>query len=92
MTAYIPRDQLLPTAKGLISRPATRRAGFVSKLAHAAATWAEHARARRELDGMSPSELRDIGITRGDIPRVFGPEFAREYANRGAYPAATRRR
>jgi hypothetical protein len=29
---------------------------------------------------MSDRELRDIGITRGDIDRVLDPAFAREYA------------
>ncbi len=29
-----------------------------------------------QLNGMSDRELRDIGLTRGDLARVFDPDFA----------------
>jgi uncharacterized protein YjiS (DUF1127 family) len=45
----------------------------------------QRARERQELHGLSDMELRDIGITRGDIDRVFGPAFVREYSRRGDF-------
>lgn len=36
-----------------------------------------------ELHGADDRDLRDIGITRGDIDRIFEPSFADEYARRG---------
>jgi uncharacterized protein YjiS (DUF1127 family) len=56
------------------------KAGPLARLAHAVAVSRKRARERRELQGMSDRELRDIGITRADIDRVLGPAFAREYA------------
>jgi uncharacterized protein YjiS (DUF1127 family) len=48
----------------------------------------QRAREREELHGLSDMELRDIGITRGDIDRVFGPAFVREYSRRGDFPGS----
>ena len=50
------------------------------RLARAVGAYFRRRRERRDLQGMSDRELRDIGITRADIDRVFGPAFAREYA------------
>lgn len=38
--------------------------------------------ALNELASFSDRELADIGLTRSDIPRVFDPEFAAEFAAR----------
>ena len=51
-----------------------------ARLFHAIAAMRRRARERQALCGMSDMELRDIGITRGDIDRVFGPAFVREYS------------
>jgi uncharacterized protein YjiS (DUF1127 family) len=59
--------------------------GPLARFKHGLAALRRRVRERRELDGMSNAELRDIGITRADIPRVFGPAFAREYAMRGRF-------
>ena len=56
------------------------KAGPLTRLVRAVAALGKRARERRELQAMSDRELRDIGITRADIDRVFGPAFAREYA------------
>lgn len=49
---------------------------------------ARHA-AFAELHRTSDRELRDMGMTRGDIDRIFEPEFAAEHATRGALPVRT---
>ena len=88
MTAYSPRNTLafqVPKAfsprirSTLLGRLASRLAGLRERIAAAA-----------ELGRASDRDLRDMGITRYDTGRVFDPEFADEYANRGTY--STRRR
>jgi uncharacterized protein YjiS (DUF1127 family) len=37
----------------------------------------------RELEMMSSRELADIGLTRGDVGRVFDGDFIQEHAARG---------
>jgi uncharacterized protein YjiS (DUF1127 family) len=54
--------------------------GLRARLARAVAAHRKRRRERRELEAMSEAELRDIGITRADIGRVFGPGFVREHA------------
>jgi uncharacterized protein YjiS (DUF1127 family) len=43
----------------------------------------ERRRVIRELQDASDRELADIRLSRHDIPRVFDPEFAREWNARG---------
>lgn len=52
--------------------------------------WEQHA-TEVELRGSSDRDLRDIGITRGDIDRLFDPAFTAEFARRGE-EIPTRRR
>ncbi|MBV8459221.1 MAG: DUF1127 domain-containing protein [Acetobacteraceae bacterium] len=59
-----------------------------ARLFRAIATMRQRARERQELHGLSDTELRDIGIARGDIDRVFGPAFVREYSRRGDLPGS----
>jgi uncharacterized protein YjiS (DUF1127 family) len=63
-----------------------------ARVFRAIAAMRHRAREREELRGMSDMELRDIGITSGDIERVFGPAFVREYSRRGDLPASRNRR
>jgi uncharacterized protein YjiS (DUF1127 family) len=58
-------------------RPKT---GLLARLVRAVAVYFRRGREWRELYDMSDAELRDIGITRGDIDRVVNRDFAREYA------------
>ncbi|MGA9869052.1 MAG: DUF1127 domain-containing protein [Acetobacteraceae bacterium] len=44
-----------------------------------------------QLRNADERDLRDIGINRGDIERLFDPAFAQEYAQRGQ-PSVTPRR
>jgi uncharacterized protein YjiS (DUF1127 family) len=62
--------------------------GVLSRLVRATAAFFRRRRERRTLYQMSEAELRDIGITRADIDRVFGPEFTREFACEFALPGA----
>ena len=66
-----------------LAREVRAETGLRARLVHAIAAHRKRRRERRELDAMSDAELRDIGITRADIGRVFGPGFVREYATLG---------
>lgn len=71
---------------GVFSRHLRRAPQPFVRLFRAIAAMRQRARERQELGGMSDAELRDIGITRGDIDRVFGPAFVREYSRRADFP------
>ncbi len=84
MSAYRSSEYLQPVhASPMISRP--RKSGLITRILNFIGAFRDRVRERQELQGMSPVELRDIGITRGDIDRVCGPEFAHEYATRGNF-------
>lgn len=59
-------------------------------IGQALVTWPERRRTYEELRALTDRELADIGMTRGDIARVFDPEFQlparREAANAGKRP------
>jgi uncharacterized protein YjiS (DUF1127 family) len=44
------------------------------------ATFFRHGAVLAELRGMSDHELADIGLSRGQVHRVFDPAFAREHS------------
>lgn len=66
---------------GLSSEPrAHRPAGVGAKLVAAVRWFAELPRRQavlEELSALSDRELSDIGLNRGDLPRVFDPAFAK---------------
>jgi uncharacterized protein YjiS (DUF1127 family) len=66
---------------GLTSEPrAHRPAGVGAKLLAAVRWFAELPRRQavlEELSALSDRELADIGLNRGDLPRVFDPAFAK---------------
>ena len=43
---------------------------FLSQLVHAFHQWRRYNESLRELNRLGDHELADIGLTRGDIPRV----------------------
>jgi uncharacterized protein YjiS (DUF1127 family) len=62
-----------------------RKHGFASWIAARAAafrTWRENARALAELSGMSDRELFDVGLTRGDLHRVFDDRLNQDLLER----------
>lgn len=62
-----------------------RRHGFASWIAARVAayrTWRENARALAELGSMSDRELYDIGLTRGDVRRMFDGRFNQDLLER----------
>lgn len=66
---------------------AEKSGGFANWLAGRIAAfraWREQEVALNELAGMTDRELADIGLTRGDVGRVFAPEFREEMACRSA--------
>ena len=42
--------------------------------------WVRRQATFAEMEGMSDRELADIGLTRGDVPRVFDPAFVVDHA------------
>ncbi len=73
------KDQPAPS-RTLLRRLADRFARFRARYAAIAV-----------LRRTSDRELRDMGITRADIGRVFDATFADEYARRGLPPVKPRR-
>jgi uncharacterized protein YjiS (DUF1127 family) len=62
-----------------------RRHGFASWIAERVSTfqaWRQNARALAELSGMSDRELFDVGLTRGDLVRVFDDRLNRDLMER----------
>ena len=47
--------------------------------------WHQRQDALAELEMMSERELMDIGLNRGDLHRVFQPEFNQDLLRRGVY-------
>jgi uncharacterized protein YjiS (DUF1127 family) len=47
----------------------------IAAIGTAIVTWPERRAAYDALRALSDRELEDIGLTRGDIPRVFDPAF-----------------
>lgn len=45
-----------------------------------ARTWVSRQATLAEMGSMSDRELADIGLSRGDLPRVFDAEFVAEHA------------
>jgi len=66
-----------------LARQVRVETGPRARLLRAFAAYAKRRRERRELEAMSDAELRDIGITRYDIGRVFDPGFVRDDAAPG---------
>jgi uncharacterized protein YjiS (DUF1127 family) len=66
----------------------------IAAVATAVVTWPDRRRTYENLRGLTDRELADIGLTRGEISRVFEPEFrmnTRAAANSNAAPAAGNR-
>jgi uncharacterized protein YjiS (DUF1127 family) len=59
------------------------RPGLLARLSAGIAARLRREAERRELYSLSAEDLHDIGINRGDIPRLFAPSFAQERAARG---------
>ena len=55
--------ELTPAIKGLTKM-------FLNHLVSAYQQWRRYNQSLRELNRLGDNELRDIGLTRGDIPRV----------------------
>jgi uncharacterized protein YjiS (DUF1127 family) len=56
---------------------------FLTHLVGVFRQWRRYNQSLRELNRLGDRELADIGITRGDIHRVFDPAFAAEHRARG---------
>lgn len=69
--------------------PVQRKGGVRKWLAgrvSAFAAWRRHQEALHQMEMMTDRELADIGLNRGDLPRVFDPAFAAERARARNYP------
>jgi len=84
MTARFAKDQMsfvMPASFSAAqpARRASQPASFASRFAAMLQWVAEMPRRRAvidELSALSDHELADIGLTRGDVGRVFDPAFA----------------
>lgn len=73
---------LLPTAPdAAFGGWLSRAAAGIGAVAVAIWTWPDRRAAYERLRGYTDRQLADIGLTRGDLPRVFEPGFAHEPAN-----------
>lgn len=54
----------------------------LAAMAQGVKTWVARQATLTEMGAMSDRELADIGLTRGDLPRVFDAEFVADH-NRG---------
>jgi len=63
-----------PAPRGLLARFSDAVSQFIA--------WNRDLEARAELNGLSDYELRDMGLTRSDLPRVFEPNHNRDLIDR----------
>lgn len=66
-----------------VVHPARASRGLGQRLGKAIAALRGRQAVFNELHSLTDRELADIGITRGDIHRVFDPTFAAEHRARG---------
>jgi uncharacterized protein YjiS (DUF1127 family) len=81
--SYIGPDYDPPAAP--IVRPAPRGLGRaiadgMAFLASKFGAWANRQTTMAEMGSMSDRELADIGLNRGDLPRVFDADFVADHA------------
>jgi uncharacterized protein YjiS (DUF1127 family) len=65
-----------PAPRGLLRSIADGLAAVTQRVQ----TWAVKQATLSEMDLMSERELADIGLNRGDLPRVFDPAFVADHA------------
>jgi len=85
LSATRARDE---AALGTIGRAARRAAAAFVGLVEIVAGWPRRQATYESLARLTDRELADIGLTRGDIPRVFDAEFARGANDNAARRAA----
>jgi len=69
-------------------KPSEHGAGtWLRRIVTAAAEWRQRQSVLREMQTMSDRELSDIGLSRGDLARVFDPAFAADYSRARNYIA-----
>lgn len=79
MTAHVAKEGMTFPAAGGVQGGVGGRGGAFGGRVLAAVQWVADLPRRRavleELGRLSDHELADIGLTRGDLPRVFDPAF-----------------
>jgi len=91
MTAYSPNRTMIYRMPETASFRGSEQHSLLSRLAAGLSRMRERRAAAAELRNADERDLRDMGINRGDIDRLFDPAFAQEYAERGQ-PWVTPRR
>ncbi len=61
----------------------TGLSGWLARRVAAYRTWQSKQQAAAEMAMMSDHELKDIGITRSDLDRLFDPAFNQDLVQRG---------
>jgi uncharacterized protein YjiS (DUF1127 family) len=86
--SYIDASWEEPSLRASASVRATGRksglATWLSRQISGLIAWRRDSQAIRELSAMSDRELMDIGVSRGDLPRVFQSAFNEDLRRRGA--------
>jgi uncharacterized protein YjiS (DUF1127 family) len=86
--SYIDAKWEEPELRAPAAAPAApRRAGlraWLSRRVAGLAAWRRDSQALAELSSMSDHELMDIGLNRGDLPRVFQRQFNDDLHRRGS--------
>ncbi len=60
--------------------------GWIARGLRAIKAWYARQAVLREMEMMTDRELADIGLSRGDLPRVFDPAFAADHARGRDFP------
>jgi len=85
--SYVDASWEEPNLRAPAAAPATgRNSGLAAWLSGQMArliAWHRDRQAIAELSTMTDRELLDIGLTRGDLPRVFQPAFNQDLFRRG---------
>jgi uncharacterized protein YjiS (DUF1127 family) len=82
--SYIDTRWEEPRPRSASSAPAmVRKDGIVAWLWRRFIAWHRDNQAAAALSAMTDYELKDIGLSRGDLPRVFQPEFNEDLRQSG---------
>ena len=71
-----PTAEVQPAPRGMLRQIGDGLA-FVARVVK---TWATKQATLAEMETMSDRELSDIGLSRGDLPRVFDADFVADHA------------
>lgn len=101
MNAPVTKDQLAfslghrsyigPAYEGVqrasVNQGVQQATSFFRRIVNAISAWRQRQEVLREMQMMTDHELADIGLSRGDLARVFDPVFAEDHRRGHDYVA-----